>query len=245
MIPIRDTIRSRTVPVVNFTVIGLNALVFLFEISLSPQGLDRFIYNFGMVPARLHLTQPFLLLDNLLALLTLFTHMFLHGGWLHFLSNMWILFIFGDNVEDRMGSARYALFFIMSGLASGLLQALAAPSSQIPAIGASGAIAGILGAYFILYPAGRVLTLIPIFLFPWFVEIPAIFYLGFWFISQLFSGLAALNMPNAANMGGVAWWAHIGGFLFGVFAHRFFIRYVQPSAYSRYPTYPDDPFLDR
>jgi len=242
MIPIRDTIRSRSVPVVNLGIIGLNALVFIYEISLSPQMLDRFIFNFGMVPVRLHLTQPLALVQNPLPLITLFSHMFMHGGWVHILSNMWILFIFGDNVEDRMGPGRYFFFYILGGLASGLLQALVAPTSRVPAIGASGAIAAVLGAYLILYPAGRVLTLIPLFIFPWFVEIPAIFYLGFWFVSQLFSGLAALNVPNAANMGGVAWWAHIGGFLFGVFACRFFIRHVHPAYYRQYPRFPEDPY---
>jgi membrane associated rhomboid family serine protease len=240
MIPLRDTIRSRSFPVVTLTIIVLNALVFIYEISLSPNGLDRLIGTFGMVPARLHLTQPLLLLNNPLPLITMFSHMYLHGGWLHIISNMWILFIFGDNVEDRMGSGRYFVFYTLSGLASGLLQALVAPASRVPAIGASGAIAGVLGAYFILYPAGRVLTLIPIFIIPWFVEVPAIVFLGFWFVSQLFSGLAALNMPNAANMGGVAWWAHIGGFLFGILAHRFFIRNIHPAYYRDFPRYPDD-----
>jgi membrane associated rhomboid family serine protease len=240
MIPLRDTIRSRSIPLVNLGIIGLNILVFIYELSLSPQGLDRFIATFGMVPARLHLTQPLALLRSPLPLTTMFSHMFMHGGWLHIISNMWILFIFGDNVEDRMGSGRYFIFYILSGLASGLLQALVAPASRVPAIGASGAIAGVLGAYFILYPAGRVLTLIPIFIFPWFVEVPAIIYLGFWFISQLFSGLVALNVPNAANMGGVAWWAHIGGFLFGVLAHRFFIKHIHPSYYRQYPRFPED-----
>jgi membrane associated rhomboid family serine protease len=241
MFPLRDTIRSRSIPFVNLGLIGLNTLVFLFELSLSPQGLDRFIFAYGMVPARLHLTQPVALVQDPLPLITLFSHMFMHGGWLHFISNMWTLYIFGDNVEDRMGSGRYLFFYLLGGLASGLLQALAAPGSSFPAIGASGAIAGVLGAYFILYPAGRVLTLVLIFVFPWFVEIPAIIYLGFWFVSQLFSGLAALNNASA-GMGGVAWWAHIGGFLFGVFANRFFARHISPSYYRSYPRDPDDFF---
>lgn len=240
MIPLRDTIRSRSFPLVNLSIIALNVLVFIYEISLSPSGLDRLIATYGLVPDRLHLTRPLLLLNNPLPLITMFSHMFLHGGWLHIISNMWVLFIFGDNVEDRMGSGRYFVFYIMSGLASGLTQSLIAPTSRVPAIGASGAIAGVLGAYFILYPAGRVLTLIPIFIIPWFVEIPAIVFLGFWFITQLFSGLLALNVPNAANMGGVAWWAHIGGFMFGILAHRLFIRNIHPDYYRRYPSPPED-----
>ncbi len=242
MIPLRDTIRSRSFPLVNLGIIGLNTLVFLFELNLSPRGLNQFIFTFGMVPARLNLTSPLALLDNPLPLITLFSHMFMHGGWVHFLSNMWTLFIFGDNVEDRMGGGRYFVFYILAGLASGLLQALVAPGSSVPAIGASGAIAGVLGAYFILYPGGRVLTLIPIFIFPWFVEIPAIIYLGFWFVSQLFSGLAALNMPAEASMGGVAWWAHIGGFIFGILAYRFFVRRIQPIYYRQFPRFPEDSF---
>ncbi len=241
MIPLRDTIRSRSFPLVNLAIIALNVLVFIYEIRLSPNGLDRLIGTFGLVPARLHLTQPQLLLNNPLPLITMFSHMYLHGGWLHIISNMWVLFIFGDNVEDRMGSGRYFVFYTLSGLASGLLQSLIAPVSRVPAIGASGAIAGVLGAYFILYPAGRVLTLIPIIIIPWFVEVPAIVFLGFWFVSQLFSGLAALNVPNAANMGGVAWWAHIGGFLFGILAHRLFIRNIHPAYFRDYPRFPDDP----
>lgn len=240
MIPLRDTIRTRTFPLVNLLLILVNVLVFLYEVSLSPNELDRFIFTFGMVPARLHLTNPVALALSPAPLITFFTHMFMHGGWFHLISNMWVLFIFGDNIEDRMGGGRYFVFYILCGLASALLQALVAPSSRIPAIGASGAIAGILGAYFILYPGGRVLTLIPIIIIPWFVEIPAIVFLGFWFVSQLFSGLAALNVPNAANMGGVAWWAHVGGFIFGILAHRFFIRHVHPSYYRDYPRFPDD-----
>jgi len=239
MLPLRDTIRSYSFPIVNLFLIGINTLVFLFEISLSSQGLDSFIYNFGLVPVRLNLTNPIQALLNPSPWVTLFTHMFLHGGWVHFLSNVWILFIFGDNVEDRMGHGRYLLFYLLSGLVSGLMQSLVSPASQIPAVGASGAIAGILGAYFILFPGARVVTLIPIFLFPWFVEIPALFYLGFWFISQLFSGLATLSVPETASMGGIAWWAHIGGFGFGVLFYRFFTPRVHPALRRQYPDYPN------
>jgi membrane associated rhomboid family serine protease len=233
MIPLRDTIRTYSFPIVNLALIGANALVFFYEISLPPAALDRLFLTLGMVPARLNLTDLPALLAHPLALVTLVTHMFLHGGWVHFLSNMWILFIFGDNIEDRMGSGRYLLFFLLSGLVSGVLQSVVDPASRVPAIGASGAIAGVLGAYFILFPGARVVTLIPIFLFPWFVQIPALFYLGFWFITQLLSGITTLNVQSAAGMGGVAWWAHIGGFLFGVLLHRFFTPRLHP-AYERY-----------
>ena len=141
---------------------------------------------------------------------------------MHFLSNMWILFIFGDNVEARMGHGRYLVFYLLGGIIAGVTQAVISPSSNIPAIGASGAIAGVLGAYLVLFPHSRVVTLVPIFFFFWFIDIPAIFYLGFWFISQIFSGL--MSLPTAGLVGGVAWWAHIGGFVYGVFLHHFFIR---------------------
>ncbi len=236
MIPIRDTIRSSISPVVNWILIAANALAFAFELSLSPQALDQFISNFGIVPASLNLSQPWMLISNPLPLITFFTHMFLHGGWVHILSNMWILFIFGDNVEGRMGHFRYLVFYLLSGLAAGLTQTLIAPESSIPSIGASGAIAGVLGAYLILFPHARVVTLVPIIFFFWTMELPAIFYLGFWFISQLFSGI--MSLPTAGLMGGVAWWAHIGGFVFGILAHRLFIK-RRRSEYSY--NFPDRP----
>jgi membrane associated rhomboid family serine protease len=236
MLPLRDTIRSYTFPKVNLLLIVTNALVFLFELSLPEASLDRFFMTFGLTPARLPLTDPLALLENPLLLAPLFTHMFLHGGWFHFLSNVWILHIFGDNVEDRMSSGRYLGFYLLAGLASGLMQALIDPASRIPAIGASGAIAGVLGAYFVLFPGARVVTLIPILLFPWFVEIPALFYLGFWFVSQLFSGLASLG---AASMGGVAWWAHIGGFIFGALLYRIFTPRLHPAYARRFPQFPE------
>ncbi len=229
MIPIRDTIRSKTFPLFNWLLIGLNALVFLFELSLSPQALEQFISFFGIIPEQLNITRPLAIISNPLPLITLITHMFLHGGWVHFLSNMWILFIFGDNVEARLGHFRYLIFYIIGGIVAGLSQVLIAPDSSIPSIGASGAIAAVLGAYLVLFPHARVVSLVPIFFFFWFIDVPAIFYLGFWFISQLFSGL--MSLPTAGAVGGVAWWAHIGGFVYGVFFHRLFVK---PSS-SEYP----------
>lgn len=229
MIPIRDTIRSKTFPLFNWLLIGLNALVFLFELSLSPQALEQFISFFGIIPEQLNITRPLAIISNPLPLITLITHMFLHGGWVHFLSNMWILFIFGDNVEARLGHFRYLIFYIIGGTVAGLSQVLIAPDSSIPSIGASGAIAAVLGAYLVLFPHARVVSLVPIFFFFWFIDVPAIFYLGFWFISQLFSGL--MSLPTAGAVGGVAWWAHIGGFVYGVFFHRLFVK---PSS-SEYP----------
>ncbi|NPV76661.1 MAG: rhomboid family intramembrane serine protease [Anaerolineae bacterium] len=209
MFPIRDTIRSRSFPIITLLLIAVNALVFFFELSLSPASLERFVYSFGLVPARLNLGNPFSFYPFL-------THMFLHGGWLHFLSNMWTLFIFGDNVEDRMGSGGYLLFYLLGGFVAGGLQTFFSPGSNIPSIGASGAIAAVLGAYFLFFPRARVITFIPLFFLPWFVEISAFVYLGFWFVSQLFSGVLSLSTASGAQMGGVAWWAHVGGFLFGL-----------------------------
>jgi len=156
--------------------------------------------------------------------------MFLHGGWLHFLSNVWILFIFGDNVEDRLGSVRYLIFYILGGLTAATIQVLFMPNSQLPLLGASGAIAAAMGAYFSFYPRARVLTVIPIFIFPWLIEVPAMLFLGFWFLIQLFSGIFAVS--DAAAAGGIAWWAHIGGFLFGaLLAYPFCAGRATPCTY--------------
>jgi membrane associated rhomboid family serine protease len=224
MFPIRDTIRSRTFPITNWALIAINTVVFLYEISLGSLRLDRFISIFGLVPARLDLAQPAALFNHPAALVTLVTSMFLHGGWLHLISNMWTLVIFGDNVEDRMGHVRYLVFYMLGGIIANLMQAYVYPTSTIPSIGASGAIAGVLGAYFLLFPGARVVTLILIFIFPWFIEIPAFFFLGFWFVLQIFSGLFS---SGGASMGGIAWWAHIGGFTFGLLLVKFFTRPVR------------------
>jgi membrane associated rhomboid family serine protease len=227
MFPLRDSIRSRHFPVMNWLLVGANALVFLFELSLSPGGREAFIQQFALVPAHLLGGDP-------RAWLTLLTSMFMHGGWFHFISNMWILFIFGDNVEDRMGSFPYLVFYLLSGAVAGLLQVFVYPDSLLPTLGASGAIAGVLGAYIFLFPKARVVTFIPIFLFPWIVEIQAFIFLGFWFISQLYSGFAALSLPSGADMGGVAWWAHVGGFVFGLLLGRFFLLRPPPPPPRRY-----------
>lgn len=232
MFPLRDTNHSIRVPVVTWTLIGINVLVYLYESSLSPAALDRLIGLLGMVPARL---TPEQILFNPLVLFTLLTHMFLHAGWAHILGNMWTLFIFGDNVEDRMGPARYLVFYLLGGLVAALSQLLIDPNSQLPSVGASGAIAGVLGAYFLMFPRSRVTTLILLIFIPWFVDIPAILYLGFWFVSQLFSGLTTLGVPGGVEVGGVAWWAHIGGFLFGMLFHRLFIQPRHPVYNRQYP----------
>ncbi len=217
MFPLTDTIRSRTVPLVTWGLILVNVVVFFYEISLPPLALQRFFETWGFVPRRLLLGEW----DRVVV--TVFTSMFLHGGWFHLISNMWTLYIFGDNVEDRMGHGRFLAFYLLSGVFAAFIQSLTDPASPIPLVGASGAISGVLGAYFLFYPNAGVLTWIPLFFFyGYYVEIPAVIYLGLWFISQFYSGLFALTLPRGAAAGGVAWWAHIGGFVFGLLTARLF-----------------------
>src|SRR5512143_1847794 len=179
MIPLYDTLHSRRFPFVNWLLIGLNVLVFLYELTLSPAGLERLTSLWGLVPAEL-MAQP------ITGCITIFTAMFLHGGWFHILSNMWVLFIFGDNVEDRMGGARYLVFYLLSGVAAALMESFILPPSRVPRLGASGAIAGVLGAYLVLYPRARIASLVPILFIFTIIEIPAMVFLPIWFVSQLF-----------------------------------------------------------
>lgn len=224
MFPIRDTIRSRSVPLVNWLIIIANVIVFFFQSALSQPALERFAQTWALVPANIDLGNP-------LTWYPFLTHMWLHGSLFHLISNMWTLVIFGDNIEDRLGSGRYLLFYILGGVSAGLLQYFFSTDLNIPALGASGAIAAVMGAYFLFFPRSRVITLVPVFIFGWFAEIPAVFYLGIWFMTQLFSGVASLGMP--AGMGGVAWWAHIGGFLFGLLmAKPFCIGRCERSQYA-------------
>jgi membrane associated rhomboid family serine protease len=203
MFPISDVIPSRTTPYVTIAIIVLNALAFLWELQLSTPELRDLTMVLGVVPA--YFTWPSLL-----------TSMFLHGGWIHVLGNMLYLWIFGDNVEDSFGHGKYLLFYLLSGAVAAVGQVIVSPDSEIPMIGASGAIAGVMGAYFVLYPRSRVLTAVFILVFMDLVEIPAIFFLGIWFLMQLFSGVGSLG---AASMdGGVAFWAHICGFSTGLLA---------------------------
>jgi membrane associated rhomboid family serine protease len=210
MIPIRDTTPTSNVPVVNNCLIGANVLVFLTQLAQGSE-IERFNYIYGLVPARYsvpELAAYFSFGDQALSLISF---MFLHGGWLHLLGNMWTLYIFGDNVEDRLGPFRYLVFYLLCGLCSGLSHLTFNLHSNVPVIGASGAIAGVMGAYFLLHPHSRILTLIPIIIIPWFVELPAFIFLGIWFLLQ-FINAAASHSGSA----GIAWWAHIGGFLFGM-----------------------------
>ena len=216
MIPLRDTIPAAARPVVTYAIISLNVLVYLLQLAQGPL-LERFIYFYGLVPARYSVPQIADYFSTGEQALALISFMFLHGGFWHLLGNMWSLFIFGDNVEDRLGPLRYAAFYVLCGLASGLSHLLIHRYSNIPTIGASGAIAGVMGAYFILFPRARVLTLIPILFIPYFIEIPSYFFLGIWFVMQFLNAAG-----SGGTAGGVAWWAHIGGFVFGMLALKIF-----------------------
>ncbi len=209
MIPIRDNQPSNSLPVVTYILMGINLLVFLLQMQIA-SGEEVFFYSYGLVPAKYtvyEMSRHFSITNQVFSI---FTYMFLHGGFLHFLGNMWSLYIFGDNVEEYFGPLRFAGFYVICGIISGLFHFFINPISMVPTIGASGAIAGVMGAYFLLYPKARILTVIPIIIIPWFVEIPAFIFLGFWFLIQFF---------NAAGSGagsGIAWWAHIGGFIAGL-----------------------------
>lgn len=234
MIPIRDDIPSSITPVVNYAMIGICAAVFLLQLSQGDH-VDRFIEKYGMIPARVtapdkpvmvkeqgfvsdgRFVRPVIVQREAAAppfhpWITIFTCIFLHGGWMHFLGNMLFLYIYGDNVEDRLGHIGYLIFYVGMGVAASLSHFLTDPNSVVPTIGASGAIAGVMGAYILLYPHARVLTIIPIFYFLEFFEFPAWLLIGVWFVTQLFSGTAAIT---GGAVGGVAWWAHIGGFVAG------------------------------
>ncbi|MBI1789250.1 MAG: rhomboid family intramembrane serine protease [Acidobacteria bacterium] len=202
MIPLRDTLPSRSAPVVTMAILVVNVLVFLYQVSLEPYTRNHFIYQYAMIPAKPQL------LDFL-------TSMFLHGGWMHLIGNMWFLWIFGDNVEDILGHGKYLAFYLACGAAAGAAQYLANPDSRIPTVGASGAIAGVMGAYMIKFPQARILTLIPIFVLFTTVEIPAVLILIYWFVLQLFSGVGSIG-HSSVSQGGVAYWAHIGGFVAGM-----------------------------
>jgi membrane associated rhomboid family serine protease len=206
MIPLRDTIRSETYPIVNSLIIAANILVFFVELS-QQQRLNQFIYVYGLVPARYSVPQVSAYFTTGQQFFSFLTFMFLHGGFLHLLGNMWFLYIFGDNVEDRLGHFRYLVFYLLCGWASGISHLVINWHSEIPTIGASGAIAGVMGAYFILHPRAKVLTLVPIFFFFHFMELPAFLFLGIWFLFQFLSAAG-----SSAQIGGIAWWAHIGGF---------------------------------
>ncbi|MBW2038757.1 MAG: rhomboid family intramembrane serine protease [Deltaproteobacteria bacterium] len=224
MIPIRDTNRSETYPIINNLIIAVTVLVFFIEL-FQGQRLKEFIYIYGLVPARYSVPQISAHFTNGQQVLSFLTFMFLHGGFLHLLGNMWFLYIFGDNVEDRLGHFRYLAFYLLCGLASGVSHLALNWHSQIPTIGASGAIAGVMGAYLILYPRAKVLALVPIFFFLYFAEVPAFLFLGVWFLFQFLSAAG-----TSGKAGGIAWWAHVGGFIFGIIFLKLFEMLPETSA---------------
>ena len=224
MIPLRDTIPAKNYPVVNVTIIGINLLVYLIQFSQGAE-ISEFVKTYGLVPARYSLPQWSSQYSTGQQVLSFFSFMFLHGGFWHLLGNMWSLYIFGDNVEDRLGPLRYLLFYLLCGLASGVSHLYFNVNSDIPIIGASGAIAGVMGAYFILYPKSKILTLIPIFFIPYFLEIPAFYFLGIWIVLQFINAAA-----SHGTISGIAWWAHIGGFIFGIIFLKLFLLMPQVGA---------------
>jgi len=202
MIPLRDSQPSYSPPVMTVTIIAANVLIFLFEFSLDPFSLNHLIYVYGVIPDRFQFSD-------------LITSMFLHGGWMHLIGNMWFLWIYGDNVEDILGPWKFLLFYLLCGIAAGLTHVLTNPLSRVPTIGASGAVAGVMGAYLLKFPHSRILTLVPIFVFFTTVEVPAAFILVYWMVIQLFSGVGSIGYSHLQE-GGVAWFAHVGGFLTGM-----------------------------
>ena len=230
MLPLKDDQPSYSTPYVNWFLIGLNILIFLFQATLDPRSSKLLAQQFGEVPSHLaafvagshRYTLPQVVLP-------FFTSMFLHGGWAHVLGNMWFLYIFGDNVEDYLGHFKYLAFYLMSGLIAMGTQVAIYPHSNVPTIGASGAIAGVLGAYFVLYPRARVLT----WFFVFILYIPAWFVLGEWFVMQFLYGTASLSAAQAGrDLGGVAFWAHVGGFVAGMLMIKLFPERSRRSPYA-------------
>ena len=216
MIPIRDSIKSATFPIISSLLILTNVLVFIWQLDFSRKEMLAFIQHYALIPAKITfavLHHP----GDLIAYVPMLTNLFMHGGWMHIIGNMWYIQIFGDNVEDRLGSLRFLAFYLICGIAANITHILIDPASSIPTIGASGAVSGILGAYLVTFPHAKVLTLIPIFFFQ-LVEIPALIFLGFWFLMQLQSGTLSL-VSSGTN---IAWWAHIGGFIAGMVLVKLF-----------------------
>jgi len=230
MIPLKDDTPRLSTPLVNFFLIAACVVVFLFEVSLEPRSQVEFIRTFGLVPSRLasmlqgvppHLPAHGYALSPGFAFLPVLTSMFLHGGWLHLIFNMWFLWVFGRNLEDALGHFPYLVFYLTCGFIAAMAQTLLNLNSAVPTVGASGAIAGVMGGYLILYPRARVLMLVP-FLFVFFLWLPAWVVLSYWFVLQFLSGVGTVLVGMDPRAGGVAFWAHVGGFLAGVFLVRLF-----------------------
>ena len=213
MIPLKN-LRPRThFPSVTLTLIIANFLVFLYQLSLPPRALQTFLTTYSVIPARVQLALAGSHFTLAQAFIPFFTSMFLHAGWLHIIGNMWFLWLFGGNVEDRLGHVAYLGFYLVCGLGAGAAQTIFSLGSTIPSLGASGAIAGVLGAYIIFFPSSKILTLVTLFFWWFFARLPAVLFIGLWFLVQFLSGVSSLG---SRSQGGVAWWAHVGGFLLGM-----------------------------
>lgn len=230
MIPLKDMTPRRSVPVITLLLIAANVIVFIHQISLSQAAGDAFVKTYGLTPSHVQLALAGRRYTLEQGFLPFITCMFLHGGFLHIIGNMWFLWIFGGNVEDRLGTPQFFLLYMITGIGSGISQVLFSWGSHVPSIGASGAISGVLGAYVFLFPASKILTLIPLFIIWFTARIPAVIFIGLWFIAQFLSGLSALG--STADTGGVAWWAHVGGFVLGVL----WVWVFRP-AHQRAPSY--------
>ena len=221
MFPLRDDVPTSITPYITYGLIGANIGIFLYQLTLNQQQLQEFFYSAAVVPCQLSGNIagrcPIPTPQQLPEWMTLISSQFLHGGFLHIAGNMLFLWIFGNNVEDRLGHIKFLIFYLTCGVLAALSQWFFSPNSTIPSLGASGAIAGVMGAYLLRYPHAKVLTLIPLGFFFWTFELPAIFFLGFWFVQQAFYGIAGLQARTNIGMesGGVAYWAHAGGFVFG------------------------------
>jgi len=213
MIPLKNLRPRVHFPTVTLALIVINFIVFFYQLTLDPRALQSFIFTYSMIPARAQLALAHSQYTVAQGFVPLFTSMFLHGGWLHIIGNMWFLWLFGPNVEDRLGHVPYLGFYLVCGLGAGIAQTVFSLGSTIPGLGASGAIAGVLGAYVVFFPSSRILTLVTLFFWWFFARLPAVLFIGLWFAVQFFSGIGSLG---SAQAGGVAWWAHVGGFLLGM-----------------------------
>jgi membrane associated rhomboid family serine protease len=238
MIPIRNVVPTRYPPVMTWMLIAINCLVFLLQNSLTPGELEEFLRDFALIPARYTAVLPYGDANlSAVDLVPFFTMMFLHGGWLHLIFNMWTLWLFGSTVEDRLGHGRYLAFYLACGLAASVAHVIFNPTSIVPALGASGAIAGVLGCYMRLFPLARVVVVVPILFIPLFFEVYAFVFVGLWFLIQIFQGTLELLLPTSG--GGVAWWAHVGGFIAGLALGPLLVR--SERRYRVY--YPDEGIL--
>jgi membrane associated rhomboid family serine protease len=232
LIPLKDLTPRRSFPIVTLLLILANVAVFLYQITLPTRAEEAFIMTYAAVPAKIQLALAGEHYTMAQALVPLFTCMFLHGGWLHIIGNMWFLWIFGANVEDRMGPIPYLFFYLICGVGSSIAQTIFSWGSHIPALGASGAISGVLGAYLILFPGSQILTLVTLFIFWFRAQIPAFVFIGLWFLIQFLSGIGSLGAAGAHAGGGVAWWAHVGGFVLGMILAKIFSPSTRSAVYG-------------